>query len=120
MSVDVIIVGGGLAGSTLATTLARKGRKILVLERETAFKDRVRGENMLPWGVATARRLGVVDDLVAAGGHLVPFFNMYAMGTQTATGRCHRPRRRPRAASTCITRICRRRCLPARRRRGLM
>lgn len=87
MNVDVILVGGGLAGSTLATVLARKGRKVLVLERETQFKDRVRGENMLPWGVATARRLGVLDDLVAAGGHVAPFFNLYAMGTRTE----HRP-----------------------------
>ena len=87
MNVDVVIVGGGLAGSTLATVLASKGRKVLILERETKFKDRVRGENMLPWGVATARRLGVLDDLVAAGGHVAPFFNMYAMGTQTD----HRP-----------------------------
>lgn len=87
MNVDVVVVGGGLAGSTLATVLARQGRKVLVLERETKFKDRVRGENMLPWGVATARRLGVLDGLVAAGGHTVPFFNVYAMGTQTD----HRP-----------------------------
>src|SRR4051812_28958806 len=87
MNVDVIIVGGGVAGSTLATVLARQGRKVLVLEREAKFKDRVRGENMLPWGVATARRLGVVDDLVAAGGHVTPFFNMWVMGQQTE----HRP-----------------------------
>jgi 2-polyprenyl-6-methoxyphenol hydroxylase-like FAD-dependent oxidoreductase len=87
MNVDVIAVGGGLAGSTLATVLSRHGRRVLVLERETTFKDRVRGENMLPWGVATARRLGVLDDLIGAGGHLVPFFNFYAMGTQTD----HRP-----------------------------
>ena len=50
MSFDVITVGGGLAGSTLATELARAGYKVLVLERETHFKDRVRGENMLPVG----------------------------------------------------------------------
>src|SRR5882762_10309118 len=87
MNVDVIVVGGGLAGSTLATVLARKGRRVLVLEREAKFKDRVRGENMLPWGVAVARRLGVLDDLVAAGGHQAPFFNMYVMGMQTE----HRP-----------------------------
>src|SRR5580765_7866147 len=87
MNADIVIVGGGLAGATLATVLARKGGKVLVLERETKFKDRVRGENMLPWGVATARRLGVLDDLVAAGGRVVPFFNMYAAGTLIS----HRP-----------------------------
>ena len=56
MSKDVVVVGGGLAGSSLATVLARAGIGVLVLEKETRFKDRVRGENMLPWGVATARR----------------------------------------------------------------
>jgi 2-polyprenyl-6-methoxyphenol hydroxylase-like FAD-dependent oxidoreductase len=87
MDVDVITVGGGLGGSTLAATLARGGRRVLVLEREKAFRDRVRGENMLPWGAAAARRLGVLDDLVTAGGHRAPFFNVYFMGAQTE----HRP-----------------------------
>jgi 2-polyprenyl-6-methoxyphenol hydroxylase-like FAD-dependent oxidoreductase len=87
MDMDVITVGGGLGGSTLASAVARSGRSVLVLEREKEFKDRVRGENMLPWGVAAARRLGVVDDLLAAGGRQVPFFNVYFMGTQTE----HRP-----------------------------
>ncbi|MGE3842878.1 MAG: FAD-dependent oxidoreductase [Vicinamibacterales bacterium] len=87
MDLDVVTVGGGLGGATLASAVARSGRTVLVLERERAFKDRVRGENMLPWGVAAARRLGVVDDLLAAGGRQVPFFNIYVMGTQTE----HRP-----------------------------
>lgn len=80
MSFDVITVGGGLAGSTLATELTRAGHKVLVLERETRFKDRVRGENMLPWGVAAARRLGLVDDLLAAGGHQPRYWITYMFG----------------------------------------
>jgi menaquinone-9 beta-reductase len=83
MDLDIVIVGGGLAGSTLATLMARKGKKVLVLEREEKFKDRVRGENMLPWGVAIARRIGIVDDLISAGAHPTPLFNTYAMGTPT-------------------------------------
>ena len=59
MSFDAITVGGGLAGSTLSAELVRAGHKVLVLEREAQFKDRVRGENMVPWGVAAARRLGL-------------------------------------------------------------
>ena len=77
---DAIIVGGGLAGSALADQLARFGAKVVVLERETKFKDRVRGENMLPWGVAAARRLGIYDDLIAAGGHPARNFVVYTMG----------------------------------------
>jgi 2-polyprenyl-6-methoxyphenol hydroxylase-like FAD-dependent oxidoreductase len=80
MSYDAIIVGGGLAGSALADQLARSGHRVLVLERETRFKDRVRGENMLPWGVAATKRLGVYDDLVAAGGNVAPNWRFSAMG----------------------------------------
>ena len=63
MSFDAIVVGGGLAGSTFAGALAERGHAVLVLEKDRQFRDRVRGENMLPWGVAVARRLGIVDDL---------------------------------------------------------
>jgi len=80
MSHDAIVVGGGLGGSALADQLARMGRNVLVLEREARFKDRVRGENMLPWGVAAARRLGIYDDLIGAGGHPTPKWVVYAMG----------------------------------------
>lgn len=87
MDWDVVTVGGGLGGSALAAAVARSGHRVLVLEGEKQFKDRVRGENMLPWGVAAAQRLGLIDDLVAAGGHRAPFFNIYVMGAQTE----HRP-----------------------------
>jgi 2-polyprenyl-6-methoxyphenol hydroxylase-like FAD-dependent oxidoreductase len=80
MSYDAIVVGGGLAGSALADQLARVGRDVLVLEREARFKDRVRGENMLPWGVAAAKRLGIHDELVRAGGHPSPNFVRLTMG----------------------------------------
>src|SRR3989442_327385 len=83
MKYDVVTVGGGLGGSGLATLLCRKGKKVLVLERETQFKDRVRGENMLPWGVDVAPRVGLLEPLLAAGGHRATFFNIYVMGQQT-------------------------------------
>ena len=54
---DVITVGGGLAGAALAKRLAENGMRVLVLEREVAFRDRVRGEQMHCWGVAEARTL---------------------------------------------------------------
>src|SRR5215218_3608993 len=56
---DVIVVGGGIAGSCLAGVLARGGLSVLLLERESAFRDRVRGELTWPWGVDEARRAGL-------------------------------------------------------------
>jgi 2-polyprenyl-6-methoxyphenol hydroxylase-like FAD-dependent oxidoreductase len=65
---DAVIVGGGIAGNALATVLARAGKAVLVLERSSVYQDRVRGEYVQPWGVAEARRLGLHDALVSAGG----------------------------------------------------
>jgi 2-polyprenyl-6-methoxyphenol hydroxylase-like FAD-dependent oxidoreductase len=65
---DVVIVGGGIAGSSLATVLAREGVDVLVLERTTRFVDRVRGEAMMPWGVVESKRTGLYDVFKGLGG----------------------------------------------------
>jgi 2-polyprenyl-6-methoxyphenol hydroxylase-like FAD-dependent oxidoreductase len=66
---DIIIVGGGIGGSALAATMAKAGKKVLVLEKSTVFEDHVRGEWIAPWGVAETKRLGLYDLLLSAGGH---------------------------------------------------
>jgi len=58
---DLITVGGGLGGAALAKAMAEHGARVLVLEREVRFKDRVRGENMVSWGVAETQALGLYD-----------------------------------------------------------
>ncbi|MEE8337959.1 MAG: NAD(P)/FAD-dependent oxidoreductase [Dehalococcoidia bacterium] len=60
---DLIVVGGGIAGSTLAGRVAAAGRRVLVLERERAFRDRVRGEWVPPWGVVELEKLGIIETL---------------------------------------------------------
>lgn len=80
MDTDVVIVGGGIAGSTLGLVLAREGLEVVVLERQLHYADRVRGENLHPWGVAEARQLGIYDVLLAAGGHLVEEYVNYRDG----------------------------------------
>src|SRR5262245_7556393 len=55
----------------MAAALARTGHEVLVLERATEYRDRVRGEWLSPWGIVEAQRLGIFDTLVAAGGHHV-------------------------------------------------
>ena len=81
MNYDVVIVGGGLGGSTLAKNLAEAGHRVLVLERETRFKDRVRGEQMHPWGVTAAQSLGVYDQIV---GNQTRWWITYMGGTPVA------------------------------------
>mgnify|MGYP003449755724 CR=1 FL=1 len=76
---DIITVGGGFGGASFAKTMAEQGCRVLVLERETAFKDRVRGEWLAPWGVAEAQELGLYDALVSAGGYH-PAWNENRMG----------------------------------------
>ena len=56
-----LLSGGGIAGASLAKVMADEGAKVLVLERESRFKDRVRGEGIHPWGVAELKRLGLYD-----------------------------------------------------------
>lgn len=69
---DIITVGGGIAASALAIAMAGRGAKVLVLERERQFKDRVRGEALMPWGVAEARELGIYRLLKKKCAHEVP------------------------------------------------
>jgi 2-polyprenyl-6-methoxyphenol hydroxylase-like FAD-dependent oxidoreductase len=61
---DLVIVGGGLAGSTLAIALANRGLKILIVEQQDPFRDRIRGEVLMPWGSLEAQRLGIYDLLL--------------------------------------------------------
>ena len=61
---DVAIIGGGPAGSTAATFLARKGRKVVVLEKEKFPRFHI-GESLLPYSMGAFERLGVREKLDA-------------------------------------------------------
>jgi flavin-dependent dehydrogenase len=59
---DVAIIGGGPAGSTAATLLARAGRRVIVIEREKFPRFHI-GESLLPFSLGAFDRLGVREKM---------------------------------------------------------
>ena len=57
LSADVVVIGGGPGGSTTATMLARKGWRVLLLERERFPRDHI-GESLLPASMPVLEELG--------------------------------------------------------------
>ena len=78
--IDVIVIGGGPAGSTAATLLTRKGFSVTLLEREHFPRFQI-GESLLPYNNDLLSRLGVTEQL--AKGTSTP---KYGAGFVTADG----------------------------------
>jgi 2-polyprenyl-6-methoxyphenol hydroxylase-like FAD-dependent oxidoreductase len=73
---DILIVGGGPAGSTAGTLLAKQGWSVAIFEKETFPRFKV-GESLLPGSLCTFERMGVkekidqADFVVKYGGKIV-------------------------------------------------
>ena len=63
---DVLVIGGGPGGSSAAAFLARKGKRVLVLEKERFPRFHV-GESLLPYNMQLFEELGLTDKLENAG-----------------------------------------------------
>lgn len=82
---DAIVVGARCAGSPTAMLLARKGYKVLVVDRATFPSDTISTHLVHPAGIAALERWGLLDTLVATG---CPPIDTYAFdfGPITITG----------------------------------
>jgi 2-polyprenyl-6-methoxyphenol hydroxylase-like FAD-dependent oxidoreductase len=69
MQYDMAIVGGGLAGASIGMALAKHGARVVIVEHQPAFRDRIHGEVTHPWGVAEAVSLGIYQPLLESCGH---------------------------------------------------
>ena len=63
---DVVVIGGGPAGSTAAALLARQGRKVVLLEKDEHPRFHI-GESLLPANMPLFEELGVGQEIGAIG-----------------------------------------------------
>jgi flavin-dependent dehydrogenase len=78
---DAVVIGGGPAGATVATLLAQKGRRVLVVERAKFPRFHI-GESLMPEAYWVFERIGMLPKLRQSD-----FVRKYSVQFVTATGK---------------------------------
>lgn len=82
---DVIVMGGGPAGSSVASMLAREGRQVILFEKEVFPRHHI-GESLMTDTYWTFRRMGLLEKLRES-----PFVRKYSVQFANAAGKESRP-----------------------------
>ena len=82
---DVIVMGGGPAGSSVAGMLAREGRQVILFEKEIFPRHHI-GESLMTDTYWTFRRLGLLEKLKES-----PFVRKYSVQFANPAGKESRP-----------------------------
>src|SRR5689334_14105103 len=84
-SPQVIVIGGGPAGSTTSTLIAQQGIKVQLFEREHFPRFHI-GESLIPETYWVLERLNMLDKMKAS-----PFVNKYSVQFVNANGKLSEP-----------------------------
>ena len=82
---DVIVMGGGPAGSSVASILAREGRQVVLFEKESFPRHHI-GESLMTDTFWTFQRMGILEKLKAS-----PFVRKYSVQFANSAGKESRP-----------------------------
>src|SRR5215813_9636375 len=82
---DVIVMGGGPAGSSVAGMLSREGRQVVLFEKEVFPRHHI-GESLMTDTYWTFRRMGLLEKLRES-----PFVRKYSVQFANAAGKESRP-----------------------------
>ena len=66
---EVIVVGGGPAGSTIAAALATAGHNVVLLDKARFPRHKACSEYVNPAGARLLEEMGTIEDILAAGAH---------------------------------------------------
>src|SRR4030095_6144415 len=82
---DVIVMGGGPAGSSIASILAREGGRVVLFEKEEFPRHHI-GESLMTDTFWTFQRMGILEKLKHS-----PFVRKYSVQFANQTGKESRP-----------------------------
>src|SRR5437762_13696794 len=82
---DVIVIGGGPAGSSVASILSREGRKVVVFEKERFPRHHI-GESLMTDTYFTFERMGLLEKIKSS-----PFVRKYSVQFANPAGKESRP-----------------------------
>ena len=67
INTDILIIGGGVAGSALACGLRHKGYRVVLIEKSNKPQDTARGDHLQPYVCEILDKWGVLDHFFQAG-----------------------------------------------------
>lgn len=89
--VDVLIIGGSLAGAAAAFPLARQGVRVRILEKARFPRPKICGEFLSPESFPVLARMGVLDSLRESGAETIERFEAYSPSGSSVSGELPAP-----------------------------